>query len=384
MSATVTVHKGKINISPGEAGFNKEKIEALNSHYANLIDKGTIQGASYLLSRNGKIFAHHSLGKLRDTLDSPDIMPHSIRKTYSITKVFTAVAITKLIDQGILYLSQAVSSILPEFDTDMHRHITLFHLLTHTSGLRGDPGFYTEPFAFPWFEWAAREVSKQGHKLNWKQVILAGPMQNETGKEWIYSTSAFSILGEIISKASGKPYEQYIMDEIVKPLGLSHTFFQVPSELVDEVVATNSWEEKQIYSPNIDLEDTPPKAGNGLYSSLEDLWKFGQMMLNGGHLNGQRIISTRAVKLQTTNHLQDVAHNGWGNDEKNYPYGLGWSLEHFDLCSRGTFSHEGYGHCGLFIDPVEQLVFVFFVPSKQGFTVESVVTPRAIVWSGLT
>lgn len=377
------MHEGKINVKPEDVGYDGAKLEALNEHYAKLIESGTLQGASYLISKNGHIFARSAMGKLRHTADSQELLPQSIRKVYSITKAFTAVAIGQLIDRGLLFLHQSASSILPEMDTDKHRQITIFHLLTHTSGLNGDPGFYNEPYGLPWFEWAADEISKYDAAMNWKKVILAGPLQRMTGKEWIYSTSAYALLGEIIAKVSGKSYEQYIHDEILQPLGMNHSFFSVPEGLRDDVCVTNSWQEKEAYSSAAIEEGAPPKAGNGLYSTLDDLWIFGQMMLNGGQFNGKRILSSRAVQLQTSNHLHGVAHQGWGSNHKNYPFGLGWSLEHYDLCSKGTYSHEGYGHSGLFVDPVEQLVFVFFVPAAQGYTHESVVLPRSIVWSGI-
>ncbi|MBD2869341.1 serine hydrolase domain-containing protein [Paenibacillus arenilitoris] len=383
MRFTATTQEGWTEANPEEVGYDSQTLHRLDEHYAELIGKGTIQGASYILSRKGKVFANRSMGRLRAADGSPELMPDSIRKVYSITKAVTAAAISQLIDRGQLYLKQQVSGILPEFETDKHRGITVFHLLTHTSGLRGDPGFYLEPNGLPWFEWAVRELKKQGNDIGWVKAILSGPLQNMPGKEWIYSTSAFAVLGEIIAKVSGKPYAQYIQDEFFTPLGMTRSFFTVPEPFRDSVCCTGPWEEEQINNPREIQEDAPPGAGNGMYSTLDDLWKFGQMMLNGGLGNGSRILSKRAVELQTANHLNGVAHNGWGGSQTDYRHGLGWSLEHYDLCSKGTFSHEGYGHCGLYIDPAEELVFVFFVPSAKGFTNESVLTPRAIVWSGL-
>lgn len=383
MQHILSIHEGWTDANPAEVGFDSKMLRRLDDHYAELIGKETIQAAGYILSRKGKVFAHRTMGKLRPAEESSDLKPDSIRKVYSITKAVTAVAIHQLIDRGQLFLTQQVSSILHEFDTDKHRSITIFHLLTHTSGLRGDPGFYTEPNSLPWFEWAVRELKKKGSEIGWVKAILSGPLQNMPGKEWIYSTSAYALLGEIISKVSGKPYEQYINDEILSPLGMTKSFFAVPEPFHDNVCCTNSWEEEQVYKPREVDADAPPKAGNGMYSTLDDLWKFGQMMLGGGEWSGSRVLSRRAVELQTSNHLNGVSHYGWGNKLTDYKYGLGWSLEHYDLCSKGTFSHEGHGHCGLYVDPVEELVFAFFVPSSKGFTNESVLTPRAIVWSGL-
>ncbi|WP_337104358.1 serine hydrolase domain-containing protein [Paenibacillus sp. YIM B09110] len=392
MQNTVTIHEGWTNASPKEVGFDSQAIRRLDDHYADLIGKGTIQAASYLLARKGKVFAHRSMGKLRGANGKEaqggqeagcDLLPESIRKVYSITKAVTTVAIHQLIDRGLLFLTQSVGSILPEMNTDKHKSITIFHLLTHTSGLRGDPGFYTEPYSLPWFEWAVREMKEQGVDIGWIRAVLSGPLQNMPGKEWIYSTSAFALLGEVIARVSGKPYDQYIHDEILAPLGMDRSFFDVPEEHYDDVCCTNEWEADNLYRPRKREDDAPPRAGNGLFSNLTDLWRFGQMMLNGGELDGTRIVSKRAVELQTSNHLHGVQHNGWGSKQTDYKFGLGWSLEHYDLCSKGTYSHEGFGHSGLFVDPAEELIFVFFVPSPKGYTNESVILPRAIAWSAL-
>lgn len=383
MQQTLAIHEGWTDAKPEDVGYDTQTISRLDNHYAELINKETIQAAGYILSRRGKVIAHRTMGKLRPAEDSPELLPDSIRKVYSITKAVTSVAIHQLIDRGQLYLTQPVSSILPEFDTDKHRAITIFHLLTHTSGLRGDPGFFNEPHSLPWFEWAVRELKKRGNDVSWVKAILSGPLQNMPGKEWIYSTSAYALLGEIIAKVSGKTYEQYIHDEILYPLGMTRSFFKVPESLIDKVCCTNAWEEEQLARPSETQEDEPPKAGNGMYATLDDLWKFGQMMLGGGEWSGTRVVSKRAVELQTSNHLNGVLHNGWGSKHTDYKYGLGWSLEHYDLCSKGTFSHEGFGHCGLYVDPAEELVFAFLVPSAKGFTNDSVLTPRAIVWSGI-
>ncbi|MHA7964234.1 serine hydrolase domain-containing protein [Paenibacillus sp. CAU 1782] len=379
----ISTHEGRTDGLAGELGYDSQALEALQTHYEALIASGTLQGASYLIARKGQVIARRSLGSLNHSPDSPGLKPDSIRKTYSITKAFTSVAIGQLIDRGLLHLHQSAGTILPEMDTSKHREITIFQLLTHTSGLRGDPGFHNEPYPYPWFERVIREYCNDKYGVSWIQSILAGPLQVMPGKEWIYSTSAYALLGAIISKVSGKTYEAYIREEILEPLGMDRSFFAVPEELWSDVCVTSDWEIEALQFSIKPREEAPPKSGNGLYSTLDDLWKFGQMMLNGGHLDGKRILSARAVEVMTSNHLTSTAHKGWGSRHSDYPFGLGWSLEHYDLCSEGTFSHEGFGHCGLFVDPAEEMVFAFFVPSVKGFSNESVLMPRAIVWSGL-
>jgi CubicO group peptidase (beta-lactamase class C family) len=163
---------------------------------------------------------------------------------------------------------------------------------------------------------------------------------------------------------------------------MERSFFTVPENLRHETCFTGPWEEKDVFSQR-DLAGMPPRGGNGYYSTLEDLWRFGQAMLNGGALNGVEIMGRRSVQTMVTNQLRNVTNRCWGNKEPNMKMALGWSLERQDICSPGTYSHEGYGHCGLYVDPVENLVFVYFVPNREGWLPESVINPRAIVWSAL-
>ncbi|BBH21770.1 serine hydrolase [Paenibacillus baekrokdamisoli] len=382
MMETITLHHGRTEVTPEEVGFDSASLERLNDHYRSLIESKIIQGASYVLSRHGKVFAHAAMGQLTHKEESLDLLPDSIRKTYSITKIMTASAIMQLIERGFIYLHQPVSSILKQFDTPMHRDITIFHLLTHTSGLRADPGYYFEPNPLPWFEWAYHERKKMDPTTDWIQIILAGPVMAAPGREWHYSTAGYAVLGEIITRIAETPYHQYVQDEILLPLGMEHSFFIVPPAWREDVCITSSREENGLLVTELDA-NSPPRAGNGMYSTLSDLLRFGQMLLGGGTLDGEVILSRRGVELLTQNHLTNVRMQGWGNDEDNFRFGLGFSLEDFDLCTPGTFNHEGFGHCGLYVDPVEQMVFAFLVPSTRGYTTESVLVPKAIVWSGL-
>lgn len=100
MQDMIHIHEGWTNASPEEVGFDREHLRRLDDHYASIIGNGTIQAASYIIARKGKVFAQRSLGKLRHEDGSADLLPDSIRKIYSITKVFTAVAIHQLVDRG--------------------------------------------------------------------------------------------------------------------------------------------------------------------------------------------------------------------------------------------------------------------------------------------
>jgi CubicO group peptidase (beta-lactamase class C family) len=122
--------------SPVEVGYDEGRIQTLDKHLQKLIDDGEIQCATYCLSRKGKVFAHGGIGKKSFRKDNgTPVEPDSLRWLASITKTFTAVAIMKLVEDGVTRLDVPVGEILPQFNTPPYNGITLFQLLTHTSGM---------------------------------------------------------------------------------------------------------------------------------------------------------------------------------------------------------------------------------------------------------
>lgn len=382
---TYAIHEGRTEASPEQVGMDGQRLALLDQHFASLIDSGRLQAASYLVAKDGHIVAHKAMGKLTYQAESASLMPDSIRKLYSITKAITAVAILQLMEAGKLYLNQPVATWIDEFNTPMHQRITIWHLLTHTSGLAGDPGFDLEPYTKPWYEWWTYEnkrKSEHWQTSDWLKLVLSGPLRDDPGKQWIYCTAGFAILGEVITRVSGKPFEQYLEEHIIQLLDMNRTFFDVPEPLRAETCFTSQWEEADVLN-RTGIDGMPPSGGNGLYSSLDDLWRFARALLNGGATDKGQLLGRRTIDLMRSNQLIQVSSRAWGNYVKHHTYGLGWSLNHDDLCSQGTYSHEGAGRSGLYIDPVEKLAFIFFVPSQQDWVPESLINPRAIVWSAL-
>jgi len=386
MESVLTIHQGRTDAVPAHVGMDGERLELLDKHFGNLIEAGKLQGASYLVARHGQIVVNKSQGKLTYKADSPDFKPDSIRKIYSITKVLTAAAITRLCEEGLLHPTQSVSTILPEFDTAMHRGISIWHLVTHTSGVGPDPDVLGEAYAHPWYEWFAHETKKRSgswSKSESIKAIIAGKPLAKPGEQWIYSSAGYALLAEIIQRVSGMGYEAYIKQHILDPLGMENTFMRVPEQLRNQTCFVGEWGYKEIFEPFPMDDDILPAGGNGFYSTLMDLYRFGQAMLDGGKLGGSTVLGRRSVQMMVSDQLQDVHNRCWGNNSTDSRYAFGWGLGGADLCSPSTFSHEGYGHSGLYVDPVERLVYVFFVPNKAGWLPEAVINPRNIVWSAL-
>ncbi len=369
----LTSYEGKCDTGIGEARYDGKMLERIHAHYTNLVEYGKVQSAGYLLARSGKIFAHKTMGMLTYKPGSSPFLPDSMKSISSITKVFTAAAIMQLVERGALWLEQKVGTIIPEFDTQMHAGIKLCHLLTHTSGLPADPGYFSEPY--PMNRW------ERFGKENWIDVILQGPVQTNPGEQWSYCSLGYQILGEIVNRVSGRHFNDYVREEIFEPLGLARTFIEMPDALVSQVSFADEESEKWFTRRG---NRTIPGGGSGIYSTLGDLFRYGQCFLNRGELDGNRILGKKTVAEMTRNQLKGVPAFHWGKRLVDFPHGLGWELwSDGRIEGEKTFSHEGSGWCSLFVDPEEEFVFVAMVEDRTGWNPDVMVKPRVMAFAGI-
>ncbi|MBN2354172.1 MAG: beta-lactamase family protein [Spirochaetales bacterium] len=371
------MHEAKTDCRPEEVGYNQAAIETLDELARELIDKGFIQSACYLMARHGKVFAHKSAGRLTRAPDSPDFLPDSLRPVASLTKAFTAVAVWQLLERGKIFLHQPVAAFLKEFDTPMHGGITIFQLLTHTSGLRADGGGFLEPYADPW---------PRMSKSNWIKRLLAGPLQYRPGTVWNYCTKAYLLLAEVVARVSGMDYDRYIEENVWRPLGMTDTHFFLPEEKRGRTGSVEKWNDEQIKATR-DKEDILALLGGGAaFSNVGDIFKFGRMLLAGGSYNGRRIVGRKWVEAGVRAHIRNkISYNWQGNmfaGDKLVSYGLGLEIDKHEFMSPGTFDHEGAGGVFLFMDPKEDFLFAGFFASPEWHG-ESWVSPLAVAWSGL-
>jgi CubicO group peptidase (beta-lactamase class C family) len=367
--------EGPTDLSPGEARYDESRLELLEAYFARAIDAGKLQGASFLMARRGKVFAHRALGRLTPALDSPPLRPDSIKDLASLTKPFTAAAVMKLVEDGVLWLEQPVKTLVPELDNPVHNGIHLWHLLTHTSGLPPDAGYLCEPYPRPWLDW-----SKAGG--DWlRTAVLAGAPVGRPGESWNYCSNGFVLLAEVVSRASGMHFGDYLHRNLFEPLGMTRTFYGVPRSLAGEISWAADWQrEKPLHT-----RDRPaPDGGAGVSSTLHDVFKFAQCFLNGGELGGRRVLSRKTVEEMTRNQLSGVPAFHWGKRLREFRHGLGWGFfADGSTVGPATYCHEGYGWCSLFVDPVEQFVYAQFVPDEKDFDPDIQVKPRTIAFSGI-
>jgi Beta-lactamase class C and other penicillin binding proteins len=368
--------KGAVDTSPAKARYDESRLSLMREHYAARIDSGKIQAASFLLARDGEVFAHEAAGKLSyKPEDDRPFMPDSIKRIASITKIVTATAVMKLVEDGKIWLEQPVKDFIPEFDTPLHGKINFRHLLTHTSGIVADPGYFAEPYP----------VDRRGEldTADWlKQVALAGPLQGEPGKQWSYSSTGFTLLSELVSRASGMHFNQFVQDRIFSPMGMTRSFLEPPRSLWPEISIMTDWEEERL-SHAADRKG-PPSGGGGVYSSLRDLFVLGQAFMDGGEFKGARLLGKKAAQEMTRDQLAGVPAFHWGKRLEDFRHGLGWGFYcDGSITGPATYNHQGWGCSYLFVDPVERFVLALFVVDPHDWNPELVVEPVNVAFSGI-
>lgn len=376
---------------PEEVGYDEERLQTLNDHFEDLICKKKIQCANYCMARDGKVFAYNAVGKLsfREE-DTRPLLPDSINRIASIGKLFTSVAIWKLVENGKLRVNQRVGEIIEEFNEKPFNDITIAHLLTHTSGMHPDEGCFENKYFVSQWTFVDHCEGK-----NWIAASLQCGMRKKPGEEWAYCSFGFVILGEIITRVSGMRAEAYITEHIIKPCGLKDTGYELTDKnIVSRMMIPHENREKFIkdilndtFKKQESFWDAIPKTSGGIYSTVYDLCRFGTMLLQDGYIDGIRVIGRKAIEKMTTlytaPHIKDYC---WGSGGMYREYGLGPDMRCNDasLYSKGTFFHEGAGGCSLIIDPVEKLVAAWFIPFIEDvWSPEPLYNAAAVMWSGL-
>ncbi len=322
-----------------------------------------ISGAVTLVAKNGEVVHHTAVGKSNLTADRAT-QKNDLFWIASMTKPITATAVLILQDEGKLNVNDPASKYLPSFkDVKLRsgdapsRPITIRDLLTHTSGVAGPRGLTGNP--------TLAQIA---------DAIAAAPLQFEPGSKWKYG-SGLTVVGRIIEVVSGKPFETFLKERIFDPLGMKDTTFYPnaeqrkrlaviyrPGKKKGELVAANAWFAS--YDPQV---RKAPNPSGGLVSTATDMFRFYQMVLNGGELDGKRIVSKEAVQQMTTLKTGELVTgftpgNGWG---------LGWCLVRQPqgvsaMLSPGTFGHGGaFGTQG-WVDPKRKMIFVLMI-ARTGF-----------------
>lgn len=393
------ITKAKTEVAPSEVQYDESRIEHLNKHFQMLIDEGEIQCAQYCLTRNGKVFAHNAIGPINYKDSKTPLLTDSIQSIASVTKIFAAAATMKLVDDGLVRLDDLVGEIIPQFNTPPFNTIDLFHLLTHTSGMHPDPGTLENKYEFSCYdmiETAYQKHNPDDGEFDWISAALGKGVRKKPGEEWMYCSFGILICGAIIEKLTGVKARTYIEDNILKPLGMKDSGFNLTPEQAKRAIVSREWQwREEELNRIINGEPTPaerkiwndiPDISGGMNSTTYDMTRFGNMMLGNGTFNGVRVLGRKTVEKMTTVSIHNIPNYGWGANDPDRSYGIGVDMRKGPAWSYspGTFGHEGAGFSSLCMDPMENLCAAWFVPfAKEGFFPRALWNVQNIIWSGL-
>ncbi|NJB86910.1 CubicO group peptidase (beta-lactamase class C family) [Lewinella marina] len=364
---------------PASVGMSEARLARIGSMLEEAIAEGQVPGAVALVARNGKIVYHKAFGTA--AADGRELERDAIFRIASQTKAITSTAVMMLWERGLFQLDDPISKYIPAFadarvldtlyedgtyDTrPADKPITIRHLLTHTSGLGygvidGDPRFkrlYADAGVTDLF--TTEDVSIEESVLK----LATLPLHHDPGAAYTYS-EGLDVLGYFIEVVSGEPLDEYFRNHIFEPLGMDDTWFYLPPDKHDRLVAIqrptdDGWENypTTFYDPDYPVTGARRffSGGAGLSSTAEDYAAFLQMYLNGGELNGTRLLSRTTVQSIMANQVGDLLKPG-------AYYGLAFGVVdetgqgRGGRGSEGTFDWGGYFNTQYFADPQEQLI----------------------------
>ncbi|MCL2357689.1 MAG: beta-lactamase family protein [Defluviitaleaceae bacterium] len=391
--------QGKVEVAPADVGYDESRLEVLNHHFQDIIDIGDIQCAMYCVTRNGKVFAHGAVGKKSPHADDKTpALPTDLRWFASITKVFAATAIMRLVEDGKLRLTTPVGEILPQLNTPPFNAINILHLLTHTSGLHADSNCFENKYQKGYWGIidAAFKLHDKKTDFDWITASLGtigSGVRTKPGEEWAYSSFGYVLLGAVIEKLTGIHAETYIIEKIAKPLGMADTCFDLTPDLAKRIVATSERVEKDLKEV-IDGTYTPsdwdllkiPSTGGGMNGTVLDLTRFGNMFL-GYAPDGTRVLGRKAIEAMFKKRVHALQSFCWGANGAPRSCGAGFEfrIDNESLAPDQTISHEGAGGAALYIDPVEDMVTAFFsaYAEKSEWLPNAMFNTLNVIYSGL-
>ncbi len=338
--------------TPEKMGMSANRLGQIDKHLQNYVDKRWVAGAVAIVARNGNIVYHKNFGQ-NNAEAKTSMKKDDIFRIASMTKPIVSLAIMMLYEENRLNLDDPVSNFIPEFKSlqvldsvntkdstavakSTRKPITIRQLLNHTSGI----GYsFVNPTAKMLYAKAGVpdspvQIGPKGATTGDKMKVLATlPLLHQPGERWTYGLST-DMLGYLVEVISGQSLENFLAQRIFKPLGMSDTHFGLPTTKANRLVKMtyeNPKGEVMSYpgdNPATGYPDFPLGSGNtyfsggsGLVSTAMDYLKFAQMLLNGGELNGTRLVSRKTVELMTTNQIGNLVISQAG--EK---FGLGLSV----------------------------------------------------------
>jgi CubicO group peptidase (beta-lactamase class C family) len=361
---------------PESLGLSSLRLQRLSDAFKREIDKGTLPGATVMVARRGQIAWFEALGRQSPAAAAP--MAHdTIFRIYSMTKPIVSIAAMALVEDGHFLLTDPVAKFIPEFANQkvgvensgrldlvpLTRPMTIQDLLRHTSGIIQDgPGNGLVPQMYRQSQVRNRKISNAEHAA----IVASMPLVCQPGAEWNYSRST-DILGRVIEVVTGKSLGAFLTERILAPLQMTETAFHTGAEnagRLAEPFPADPWTGDKVQL--IDMLEKPviESGGGGLVSTTMDYARFCQMLLNGGTLEGTRIIGRKTLELMASDHLGPNVRIQGTMLPAGYSFGLGFAVRTQPgmapvAGSVGQFYWSGMAGTFFWIDPKEELFTVF-------------------------
>jgi CubicO group peptidase (beta-lactamase class C family) len=390
---------------PEEVGLSSERLQRLTDTFQGYVKDGKLAGAVVLVTRRGKVVYSGAFGE-RDMETHAPMKEDAIFRIASQTKALVSVATLRLQEEGKLLISDPVGKYIPEFQkttvaalrpggydvVDAKRPIRIRDLLTHTSGVSygGGPAkdLWEKAGITGWY-FADRDEPVAATVTR----MAALPFDAQPGEKYIYGYNT-DILGVVVERASGMPLDEYLRTQLFEPLKMRDTHFYLPPAKADRLATVYSADAsgKLERAPTAgtmvsqgQYVEGPRKSfsgGAGVLSTAGDYARFLQMMLNGGELDGARILGRKSVELMTVDHIGALA------TEPGQGFGLGFSVVK-DVGLRGvpgSVGEYGWGgayHSSYWVDPKEQLVVVYFTQLLPAGGLDDHAKLRALLYQSI-
>jgi len=374
---------------PGKLGFDAARLARLKPWMQRNVDRGLIPGAATLIARGGEL-AYFDCAGYRDAESHAPWQRDTIARIYSNTKPITAIALMLLYEEALVHLDDPVAAFLPEFKDMLvlvpgaksisetapgKTPMTIRHLLTHTSGL--SYGIQAGPLG------EAYAAEGLGIKFNFGGLermvkrIAELPLECEPGTRWHYSVG-LDVVGRIIEVVTGHRLDRFLSTRLFEPLGMLETGFHVPDPLISRFGSLYSAKA----GGGMALAETAQTAaqrqgkvdtflgGAGLVSTIDDYWRFAEMLRAGGLSRGQRVISPKTIQLMIANHLPgEIASMGPSSWAETSFYGVGFGLMGSMIldparaqasASVGDYGWGGMASTCFWVSPKDDLAVLYF------------------------
>ncbi|XOV94410.1 MAG: serine hydrolase domain-containing protein [Bacteroidota bacterium] len=390
---------------PKELGFSPDRLQRLTDRFEQYIDDKKMAGSVILVARKGEVAYYEAIG-MADIEAKKAMQKDAIFRIASQSKAIVSVGVMILQEQGKLLISDKVGDYIPEFaETTVaepnedggyevvkaKRAITIRDLLTHTAGINYGYGIMADAWSEAGIQgWYFADRDETISEVIPRIASL--PNINHPGEKFVYGYNT-DILGLVIEKVSGMPLDKFLQQEILDPLGMNDTHFFLPKNKAGRLATVYNPQNGELKPAPVEgtmnsqgaYIDGPRKCfsgGAGLLSTAKDYYLFLQMMANGGELNGKRILAPSTVQLMTSDHLHGIPYNdGMG-------FGLGFDVvldvgAHGTYGSLGTFGWGGAYGSTYWVDPVEELVVVYFTQLRPGSVVKDQQMLRTLIYQSI-